>query len=170
MYFISQRFQVSQQDIINYNGLKSTVIYPGQVLTIPTSNTASRSNVSGRTRYSVSAQDKRYLAQAVYGEARGDSFEGQVAVAAVILNRLKSPDFPNTIQGVIFQPLAFTAVQDGQFYLEPDATAWRAVEEALAGRDPSGGALYYWNPATATSSWIWSRPIIKRIGNHVFAK
>lgn len=93
-----------------------------------------------------------------------------MAVAAVILNRLKSPDFPNTIQGVIFQPLAFTAVQDGQFYLEPDATAWRAVEEALAGRDPSGGALYYWNPATATSSWIWSRPIIKRIGNHVFAK
>jgi N-acetylmuramoyl-L-alanine amidase len=170
IYFISKRFQVNQQDIINYNGLKSTMIYPGQVLTIPTSNTASRSYVSGRARYSVSDQDKRYLAQAVYSEARGESFEGQVAVAAVILNRVNSPDFPNTIRDVIFQPLAFTAVQDGQFYLEPNATAWRAVEEALAGRDPSGGALYYWNPAKATSSWIWSRPIIKRIGNHVFAK
>ncbi|HHW06388.1 MAG TPA: LysM peptidoglycan-binding domain-containing protein [Clostridia bacterium] len=169
IFFISQRFNVKQQDIINYNGLKSTVIYPGQVLIIPVPDTASRSLVSGRSRYTVSEQDKRYMAQMVYGEARGESFEGQVAVAAVILNRLENPDFPDTIQGVLFQPGAFTAVQDGQFYLEPDATAWRAVEEALAGRDPTGGALYYWNPAKATSRWIWTRPIIKRIGNHVFA-
>lgn len=109
------------------------------------------------------------MAQMVYGEARGESFEGQVAVAAVILNRLNHPEFPNTISGILFQPGAFTAVQDGQFYLEPDATAYRAVEEALAGRDPTGGALFYWNPAKATSRWIWTRPIIKRIGNHVFA-
>lgn len=169
IFFISQRFNANQQDIINYNGLKSTVIYPGQVLIVPVPDTASRSYVSGRSRYAVSDQDKRYMAQMVYGEARGESFEGQVAVAAVILNRLNHPEFPNTITGVLFQPGAFTAVQDGQFYLEPDATAYRAVEEALAGRDPTGGALFYWNPDKATSRWIWSRPIIKRIGNHVFA-
>lgn len=168
IFLIGQRFNVNQQDIINYNGLTSTLIYPGQVLVVPVPETASRSLVSGRERYSLSAQDKRYLAQAVYGEARGESFEGQVAVAAVILNRLNSPDFPNSVNGVVFQPWAFTAVNDGQFYLEPDAIAWQAVEEALQGRDPSGGALYYWNPAKATSSWIWSRSIIRRIGNHVF--
>ncbi|HHY60197.1 MAG TPA: LysM peptidoglycan-binding domain-containing protein [Clostridia bacterium] len=170
IFFISQRFHVKQQDIINYNGLKSTTIYPGQVLLIPVPDApASRSLVSGRSRYTISEQDKRLMAQMVYGEARGESFEGQVAVAAVILNRLNSPDFPDTIPGVLFQPGAFTAVQDGQFYLEPNATAFRAVEEALAGRDPTGGALYYWNPAKATSRWIWTRSIIKRIGNHVFA-
>lgn len=170
IFLISQRFGINQQDIINYNGLKGTIIYPGQVLVVSVPSTASRSSVSGRDRYSnLSDQDKIHLAQAVYGEARGESFEGQVAVAAVIINRLNNPDFPNTIGGVIFQPWAFTAVNDGQFNLKPDATALRAVEEALQGRDPSGGALYYWNPDKATSSWIWSRPIINRIGNHVFA-
>lgn len=168
IFLISQYFGVKQQDIIDYNGLKGTVIHPGQVLVVPVPNTASRS-ANNRNYYpTVSEQDKRYLAQAVYSEARGESYEGQVAVAAVILNRLKSPEFPNTIQGIIFQPWAFTAVHDGQFYLEPDATARRAVEDALSGRDPSGGALYYWNPAKATSTWIWSRTVIKRIGNHVF--
>ncbi len=168
IFRIGQYFGVKQQDIINYNGLKSTVIYPGQVLVVPVPNTASRAAV-GRSYYTaISEQDKRYLAQAVYGEARGESYEGQVAVAAVILNRVQSSDFPNTITGVIFQPWAFTAVHDGQFYLEPSATAKRAVEDALSGRDPTGGALYYWNPDKATSTWIWTRTIITRIGNHVF--
>lgn len=110
------------------------------------------------------------MARLVNGEARGESLEGQVAVAAVVLNRLKSDKFPNTVRGVIFQPSAFTAVSDGQYYLTPNKTAYRAVYLAIRGWDPSGGALYYFNPQTATSKWIWSRPQITKIGKHIFAK
>ncbi|MBS3938363.1 MAG: spore cortex-lytic enzyme [Peptococcaceae bacterium] len=110
------------------------------------------------------------LARAVYGEARGEPFEGQVAVAAVILNRLRSQKFPNTISAVIYQPLAFTAVADGQFYLTPGSEAYRAAQLAVNGWDPSGGALYYFNPRTATSAWIWTRPYIKTIGRHRFLR
>ncbi|AEF94339.1 spore cortex-lytic enzyme [Desulfotomaculum nigrificans CO-1-SRB] len=117
----------------------------------------------------LSRQDLYDLARVVYGEARGESFEGQVAVASVVLNRLRSGQFGHTVQDVIFQPWAFTAVHDGQFYLEPDATAFQAVQAALSGWDPTGGALYYWNPVTATSPWVWNRPVVGRIGNHVFA-
>ena len=115
-----------------------------------------------------SQNDIQLLAQAVYSEARGEPYEGQVAVAAVILNRLDSPTFPDSIAGIIYEPLAFTAVADGQFYLTPDDTSRRAVMDAINGWDPSGGAIYYFNPDTATSSWIWSRPQIKRIGKHIF--
>jgi len=118
----------------------------------------------------VSANDLHLLAKAIYGEARGEPFEGQVAIAAVILNRVRSPLFPNTIAGVIFEPLAFTAVADGQFYLAPNEEAYRAAQLALDGWDPTGGALYYFNPATATSPWIWSRPYIKTIGRHRFCR
>lgn len=117
----------------------------------------------------LSRADLYDLARVVNGEARGESFEGQVAVAAVVLNRVLSGQFGRTIQEVIFQPWAFTAVNDGQFYLEPNASSVRAVESAIKGWDPTGGALYYWNPVTATSKWIWSRPISLKIGNHVFA-
>jgi N-acetylmuramoyl-L-alanine amidase len=110
------------------------------------------------------------MAKMVYGEARGESFEGQVAVAAVILNRLESPEFPDTIEGVLFEDLAFTAVADGQYYSTPDETAYRAVYKALEGWDPSGNALYYFNPETATSKWIWTREQIKKIDKHIFAK
>jgi len=119
---------------------------------------------------SVSPNDMHLLARAVYSEARGEPFEGQVAVAAVILNRVRSPIFPNTISGVIFQPLAFTAVADGQFYLTPNEEAYRAAQLAVNGWDPSGGALYYFNPRTATSAWIWSRPYIKTIGQHRYLR
>ncbi|WP_067836585.1 spore cortex-lytic enzyme [Amphibacillus sediminis] len=115
-----------------------------------------------------SQNDIQLMAQAVYGEARGEPYEGQVAVAAVILNRIQSTTFPNTASSVIFEPLAFTAVADGQIYLEPDETARRAVLDAINGWDPTGEALYYFNPDTATSDWIWSRPQIKRIGKHIF--
>lgn len=108
------------------------------------------------------------MAQAVYGEARGEPYEGQVAVAAVILNRIESSTFPDTISGVVFEPLAFTAVADGQIYMEPNETAKEAVMDAINGWDPSGGATYYFNPDTATSDWIWGRPQIKRIGKHIF--
>nr|WP_246056092.1 spore cortex-lytic enzyme [Alteribacter natronophilus] len=114
--------------------------------------------------------DIQIMAQAVYGEARGEPYTGQVAVAAVILNRIESPTFPNDPAGVIFEPRAFTAVADGQINLDPDDTARRAVLDAINGQDPSGDALYYFNPDTATSGWIWSRPQIKRIGKHIFCE
>ncbi|MFD2613066.1 spore cortex-lytic enzyme [Paenibacillus gansuensis] len=116
----------------------------------------------------LSSNDIRIMANAVYGEARGEPYEGQVAVAAVILNRVKSASFPNTAAAVIYQPGAFTAVADGQINLEPNERAKRAVQDAINGWDPSGGCLYYFNPVTATSKWIWSRPQVKTIGKHVF--
>jgi len=116
--------------------------------------------------------DEQLLARAVNGEARGEPYEGQVAVAAVILNRTRSPDFPNTIAGVIYQPGAFTAVSDGQINvpIDPNSTVVKAVRDALNGWDPTYGCLYYWNPATATSKWIWSRKVVVKIGKHNFAK
>jgi N-acetylmuramoyl-L-alanine amidase len=116
----------------------------------------------------LTANDLKIMANAVYGEARGEPYEGQVAVAAVILNRVKSPSFPNTASGVIFQPGAFTAVADGQIWLTPNENAKRAVQDAINGWDPSGGCIYYFNPVTATSKWIWSRPQVKTIGKHIF--
>ncbi|MFC0559857.1 spore cortex-lytic enzyme [Halalkalibacter alkalisediminis] len=115
-----------------------------------------------------SENDIQLMAQAVYGEARGEPYVGQVAVAAVIINRINSPTFPNTVSGVIFEPRAFTAVADGQIYMTPNETARRAVLDAINGQDPTGNAIYYFNPDTATSGWIWSRPQIKRIGKHIF--
>jgi N-acetylmuramoyl-L-alanine amidase len=131
---------------------------------IPVKSTAPSRGTSARN-------DEVYtLAQAVHGEARGEPYTGQVAVAAVILNRIDDPRFPNTIAGVIFQPGAFTAVADGQIYMQPNESAMKAARDALNGWDPTGGAIYYFNPATATSKWIWSRPIIKVIGKHYFCK
>lgn len=122
------------------------------------------------TSSSTSSSNVNLLAHLIYGEARGESYTGQVAVGAVVLNRVRSSSFPNTISGVIYQHNAFTAVADGQINLSPNQTAYNAARDALNGWDPSGGALYYYNPATATSSWIWSRPVLVRIGNHVFCK
>jgi N-acetylmuramoyl-L-alanine amidase len=121
-------------------------------------------------KVSVNREEMILLARLVHAEARGEPYVGQVAVAAVVMNRLQSPQFPHTIKGIIFEPYAFTAVDDGQFWLAPNQTAYRAAYDAVRGWDPSGGALYYFNPATATSRWIWSRPQIKRIGQHIFAR
>lgn len=115
-------------------------------------------------------KDLTMMANAVYGEARGEPYEGQVAVAAVIINRVKSSEFPNTVTGVIFQPGAFTAVSDGQIWLTPNETAFKAVKDAVSGWDPSDGCLYYFNPETATSKWIWTRPQYKTIGKHIFCR
>ncbi|SEN28978.1 N-acetylmuramoyl-L-alanine amidase [Paenibacillus sp. OK076] len=133
-------------------------------------NTADKEqdNMGSANSMGLSENEIKIMANAVYGESRGEPFEGQVAVAAVILNRVKSPSFPNTPSGVIFQPGAFTAVADGQIYLEPNAQAKKAVEQAINGWDPSGGCLYYFNPKTATSKWIWTRPQVKTIGQHIF--
>ncbi|AOZ94282.1 spore cortex-lytic enzyme [Paenibacillus crassostreae] len=130
--------------------------------------TEDKSSLATSNTMGLSENDLKIMANAVYGEARGEPFEGQVAVAAVILNRVKSPSFPNTPSGVIFQPRAFTAVADGQIYLEPNDVARQAVQQALNGWDPTNGCLYYFNPETATSAWIWTRPQVKTIGEHIF--
>lgn len=128
----------------------------------------SGSTLAKSNRLGLSENDLKIMANAVYGEARGEPYEGQVAVAAVILNRVRSESFPNTVYGVIFQPRAFTAVADGQIYLTPNQKAREAVEDALNGWDPTGGCLYYFNPDTATSAWIWTRTQVKTIGKHIF--
>ncbi|RYL94868.1 spore cortex-lytic enzyme [Sporolactobacillus sp. THM7-4] len=117
-----------------------------------------------------SQSDINLMANAVYGESRGEPYIGQVAVASVIINRVADPRFPNNISDVIFQPGAFTAVSDGQIWLTPNVTAKKAVMDAINGWDPTHGAIYYFNPETATSAWIWSRPQIGRIGKHIFCK
>jgi N-acetylmuramoyl-L-alanine amidase len=116
------------------------------------------------------ANDLKLMANAVYGEARGEPYTGQVAVAAVILNRVKDARFPNTVSGVIFEPLAFTAVADGQIWLEPNESSKRAVQDAVNGWDPADGLVYYYNPATATSQWMFNRQVVKKIGKHVFVQ
>jgi N-acetylmuramoyl-L-alanine amidase len=134
----------------------------------PSVNRTTRSTLVSTKKYSES--EIKIMARAVYGEARGEPYEGKVAVAAVILNRINSSLFPNTPSSVIFEPRAFTAVDDGQIWLEPNASAYKAVRDALNGWDPTGNALYYFNPDTATSAWIWSRPQIKKIGKHIFSR
>lgn len=128
------------------------------------------SSSSGGGSSSSSNSNLNLLSRLVYSEARGETYTGQVAVAAVVLNRVKSSSFPNTISGVIYERGAFDAVSDGQINLTPDSTARKAAQDALNGWDPSYGAIYYFNPNTATSAWIWSRPMTVTIGNHRFCK
>lgn len=129
---------------------------------------AGTANLTPSNHLGLSNQDINLIANAVHGEARGEPYIGQVAVAAVILNRVQSASFPNSISGVIFQPGAFTAVADGQIYLTPDESSKKAVKDAINGWDPTGGCIYYFNPVTATSRWIWTRPQVKQIGKHIF--
>ena len=143
------------------------IILLGLILWITNVNSKQSKAASSST-----ASDVQLLARAINGEARGEPYEGQVAVGAVILNRVKHPDFPNTIAGVIYQSGAFTAVADGQINvpIAEDSTVVKAARDALNGWDPTGGAIYYFNPDTATNKWIWSRPLIKQIGKHRFCK
>ena len=125
---------------------------------------------STSTSTSVNSSDLNLLARVVYAEARGEVYAGQVAIAAVVLNRVKSSSFPNSIAGVIYQSGAFTAVSDGQINLTPNKTAKKAAQDALNGWDPTYGCIYYFNPNTATNAWIWSRPHVITIGKHRFCK
>ena len=128
------------------------------------------SSSSSSSSSSVSSSNLDLLARCVYAEARGEPYTGQVAIAAVVLNRVESPSFPNTISGVIYQKGAFTCVSDGQINLTPNQTAYNAARDALNGWDPTNGCLYYYNPATATSKWIWSLKVQITIGRHSFAR
>lgn len=133
-------------------------------------NNQKDSNVSFAA--SSNTSDIQLMARAINGEARGEPYEGQVAVGAVILNRVKSSQFPNTIAGVIYQSGAFTAVADGQINvpIEEGSSVYKAAKDAMNGWDPTGGCIYYFNPDTATNKWIWSRPQVKTIGKHIFCK
>ena len=126
-------------------------------------NSTSSSNTTNNSNINL-------LAKVVYAEARGEPYSGQVAVAAVVLNRVASSKFPNTVAGVVYQAGAFTSVDDGQINLSPDSTSKKAAQDATNGWDPTSGCIYYFNPNTATSSWIWSRPQVIRIGKHIFCK
>lgn len=130
--------------------------------------TSSSGTSSGSS--STNSNDVNLLSRLIYGESRGEPYSGQVAVGAVVLNRVRSSSFPNTIAGVIYQSGAFDVVKDGQINLTPDSTAKKAAQDALNGWDPSYGAIYYFNPSTATNKWIWSRPMTVTIGRHRFCK
>lgn len=165
LYLISQWYGSDVNSIKEANGNLSDTIYPGEKLIIPVNSQDSNTQTGGEN-YLV---DRYLIAKMIYAEARGESFEGQVAVGAVILNRIKSGIFPDTVAGVIYQPDAFEAVTNGEFFNhDPDLTAFKAADAALSGWDPTGGALYYFNPATSTSPWIWTRIITNKIGNHWF--
>lgn len=140
------------------------------ILIVVLSNTVGEQNISYAATSNSSAI--QLMARAINGEARGEPYEGQVAVGAVILNRVKSSKFPNTISGVIYQSGAFTAVTDGQINqpIEEGSSVYKAAQDAKNGWDPTGGCIYYFNPATATNKWIWSRPVVKTIGKHRFCK
>ncbi|APH13533.1 spore cortex-lytic enzyme [Clostridium sporogenes] len=147
------------------NGLTVDGIIGDKTLAAIGINTGSSGSSS-----SSNNQDVMLLARLINGEARGEPYEGQVAVGAVVLNRTRDANFPNTVAGVIYEPLAFTAIADGQINAQMQQTSINAARDALNGWDPSDGATYYFNPATATSSWIWSRPLIKVIGKHRFCR
>lgn len=135
-----------------------------------TLNAMGINNTGNSTKSTSNSSNVNLLAHLIYGEARGESYVGQVAVGAVIMNRVKSSLFPNTISGVIYQRGAFDAVSDGQINMTPNSTAIKAAQDAINGWDPSYGAIYYFNPNTATNKWIWSRPVTVTIGKHRFCK
>ena len=145
---------------LTVDGIAGTQTLKAMGITSSSSSSSSSNNSS----------NVNLLARVVFGEARGEPYTGQVAVAAVVLNRVKSSKFPNTIAGVVYQSGAFDAVADGQINMTPDATAKKAAQDALNGWDPSYGAIYYFNPSTATNKWIWSRPMTVTIGKHRFCK
>ena len=131
--------------------------------------TGQSTNASGKA-VGYKNVDTNLLARCVNAEARGEPYQGQVAVAATILNRIADPAFPKTIADIVYQPQAFSSVDDGQINLPPSASALRAAQEAVNGSDPSGGAVFFFNPAKTKNKYIWSRPEIKKIGNHIFTK
>lgn len=173
LYKIAQANGTSVEKLMNINKLRDTLIRPGEILLIPVQPSYHSSNTSYLSRGDFSREDVMLLARIIYAEARGESFTGQVAVGAVILNRVASPGFPKTIREVIFQKennvYQFSPVADGTINLEPDETAINAALQALMGQDPTNGALFFYNPSIAKDRWIRTLPVVSRIGNHVFA-
>ena len=157
---VSAEKSFKKKNGLTVDGIAGTQTLKAMGITSSSSSSSSSNNSS----------NVNLLARVVYGEARGEPYTGQVAVAAVVLNRVKSSKFPNSISGVVYQSGAFDAVADGQINMTPDTTAKKAAQDALNGWDPSYGAIYYFNPSTATNKWIWSRPMTVTIGKHRFCK
>ena len=162
-------FGSQTKEAVKYFQRKNGLV-PDGIVGAKTLKALGMSDSTSNPTSSYSEADVNLLARLIYGEARGESYVGQVAVGAVVMNRIRSSSFPNTMSGVIYQRYAFTAVDDGQINLIPNATAKKAAKDAMNGWDPTYGAIYYYNPKTATSSWIFSRKTTVTIGNHVFAK
>ncbi|MDW7673469.1 MAG: cell wall hydrolase [Bacillota bacterium] len=177
LFLISRQYGITVEELRGANKLSSDEVIVNQILNIPNSGdappvmqTASRGTTSNR----FSEDDIYWLARIIHAEARGESYEGQVAVGAVVLNRVKSANFPNSVYGVIFEKwdgkyYQFSPVLDGSINLEPNQSALRAARDAINGVDPTGGALYFYNPATSTNKWIFNLPVHKKIGKHSFA-
>lgn len=169
LYDIAGRYQVLLRELVKTNNLSGSLICPGDVLKVP-ENTVADGNMS---RGNIPREELMLLARLIHAEARGESFEGQVAVGAVIMNRLASPYFPKTIPEVVFQKsyrvYQFSPVGDGSINLEPDEEAFEAAKQALSGKDPTDGALFFYNPDISKDQWIRTLPVVTRIGNHVFA-
>ncbi|MEW6574048.1 MAG: cell wall hydrolase [Bacillota bacterium] len=163
LWGISRAHGTTVEKLMQENGLNTTLILPGQVLRVPRPKAA----------FGLSREDLLLMARIINAEARGESFLGKVAVGAVIINRLRHPAFPDEIQEVVFQRTngvyEFTPVADGSINLEPDREAFRAAQLAVEGVDPTNGALFFYNPRTATDRWIRTLPVTANIGNHVFA-
>lgn len=188
LFLMAKRFGTSVEAIRKANGLKGSYLVAGQVVIIPASGASrggkkpawrarpvSRGDASGRSGIPArfTQEDLYWLARIIYAESRGEPFEGQVAVGAVILNRLDNPAYPKTIKDIIFQKwdgkyYQFSPVADGSIWLEPNSVAFEAARQAMWGYDPSYGALYFYEPAKSTNKWIFTRPVITKIGRHIF--
>ena len=180
LYRVARRYNLPLKVLKQVNNLSSALIRPGQVLFIPLSvknypdkTVISTMATSGREVMGFSEEEVNLLARLIHAEARGESREGKIAVGAVVLNRLAHPDYPKTIRDIIYQKNEwvhqFSPVQDGSINMEPDRDSVEAALDAIRGVDPTGGALFFYNPDTATDQWIKTLPTIKPIGNHVFA-
>lgn len=167
--YIDGIFGTKTLNAVKYFQQKNGLVADG-IAGTKTLNAMGINNTSTSTSANASTANLNLLSHVVYAESRGEVYEGQVAIAAVVLNRVKSSSFPNTVSGVVYQPGAFTCVSDGQINLTPDSTAKKAAQDALNGWDPSYGSIYYFNPNTATSAWMWSRPYVITIGSHRFCK
>jgi N-acetylmuramoyl-L-alanine amidase len=169
LYGIAREHRVSLRELMRANNLSGSLIRPGDVLELPEQSEAE----IVLSRGTVSREELMLLARIIHAEARGESFDGKVAVGAVVLNRIRSPHFPKTISDVILQKnnrvYQFSPVGDGSFNLEPDETSLKAALQALSGTDPTGGALFFYNPELSSDRWIRTLPVVTRIGKHVFA-
>ncbi len=172
LYGISKKYDITLYDLMSYNGLTDTKILVGQRIYLPPKNQQLSSELSPSVK-NISWEEVELLARLIHAEARGESFEGKVAVGAVILNRLNSPYFPKTITDIILQKnhnvYQFSPVGDGSINLEPDESSYQAALQALRGDDPTNGALFFYNPDVSTDPWIRTLPVITKIGNHIFA-